>query len=101
VEDKRESQRKAKRNAAPGTKEGKELVPLLYKANWETSGIFFFPSVNYNNIAICGKILTNLYISILKNYTEKREPYWEWSAFPMMLFPFTSTFGGLLLNLQI
>lgn len=42
VEDKRESQPKAKRNAAPpGTKEGKELVHLLNKANWETSGIFF------------------------------------------------------------
>jgi hypothetical protein len=32
-----------KRSAAPtGTKEGKELVPLLYKANWKTSGIIFF-----------------------------------------------------------
>jgi len=25
----------------PGTKEGRELVPLLYKANWETFGISF------------------------------------------------------------
>jgi hypothetical protein len=31
-----------KETQPPGTKEGKELVPLLYKANWETSGIFFF-----------------------------------------------------------
>jgi hypothetical protein len=42
VEDKRESQRKAKRSAAPRNQRREGVVPLLYKANWETSGIFFF-----------------------------------------------------------
>jgi hypothetical protein len=48
--------------------------------------------VNYNNIAICGEILTNLFISIKKIKLKKESPIGNGVR---------STFGGLLLNPQI